>query len=102
MPQDAVKGLAAVQLQIRELDKLAEQTLKDLNTVAGTERVVKWKAETVVILTHTVVQQEAQRFSGIRPEPCFTNDLVEEFNDLIDCYRTPLVALAKQLSHLTP
>ena len=102
MPQDAVKGLAAVQLQIRELDKLAEQTLKDLNTVAGTERVVKWKAETIVILTHAVGQQEAQRFSGIRPEPCFTNDLVEEFNDLIDCYRTPLVALAKQLSHVTP
>ena len=102
MPQDALKGLAAVQLQVRELDKLAEQTLRDLNTVAGTERVEKWKAETIVILTHTVGQQEAQRFSGIRPGPCFTNDLVEEFNDLIDCYRTPLVALAKQLSHVTP
>jgi hypothetical protein len=102
MPQDALKGLAAVQLQIRELDKLAEQTLKDLNTVAGTERVEKWKVETVVILTHTVGQQEAQRFSGIRPGPCFTNDLVEEFNDLIDCYRTPLVTLAKQLSHVAP
>lgn len=102
MPQDALKGLAAVQLQIETLDKLAKQTLKDLNTVAGTERVEKWKAETVAILTHAVGQLEAQRFSGIRPEPCFTNDLVEEFSDLIDCYRIPLVALAKQLSHITP
>ena len=102
MPQDAVKGLAAVQLQIEALDKLAKQTLKDLNTVAGAERVEKWKAETVAILTHAVGQQEAQRFSGIRPGPCFTNDLVEEFNDLIDCYRIPLAALAKRLSQLTP
>jgi hypothetical protein len=28
----------------------------------------------------------------------FTNDLVEEFTDLIDCFRVPLNALAKQLS----
>jgi len=102
MPQDASKSLAAVQLQITELDKLAKQTLKDLNTIAGTERVEKWKAETVAILTHAVGQQEAQRFAGVRPGPCFTNDFVEEFTDLIDCYRTPLVALAKQLSHVTP
>lgn len=102
MPQDAHKGLAAVQLQIEELDKLACQTLKDLNTVAGTERVEKWKADTVAILTRAVGQQEAHRFSGIRPGPCFTNDLVEEFTDLVDCYRAPLVALAKQLSHATP
>ena len=102
MPQDALKSLAAVQLQIKELDKLAEQTLNDLNTVAGTERVEKWKADTVAILTHTVGQEEAQRFARVRPEACFTNDLVEEFNDLIDCYRTPLMTLAKQLSHVTP
>lgn len=102
MPQDTLKGLAAVQLQIEELDKITGQTMKDLNTVAGTERVEKWKADTVAILTRTVGQQEAHRFSGIHPGPCFTNDLVEEFNDLIDCYRTPLVALARQLSRATP
>ena len=102
MPQNALKGLAAVQRQIEELDQLAEQTLKDLNTVAGAERVEKWKADTVAILTHAVGQQEAQRFAGVRPGPCFTNDLVEEFHDLIDCYRAPLAALAKQLSRLTP
>jgi hypothetical protein len=102
MPQDALKGLAAVQLQIEELDKLAGQTMKDLNTVAGTERVEKWKVDTVAILAHAVGQQEAHRFSGLRPGPCFTNDLIEEFNDLIDCYRAPLVALAKHLSRATP
>lgn len=98
MPQDGLNGLAMVRLQIEELDKLAKQTLKDLNTVAGTERVEKWKAHTVAILTQAVGPQEAERFSRISPGPCFTNDLVEEFHDLIDCYRTPLVALAKQLS----
>ena len=102
MPQDALKRLAAVQRQLEELNTLAEQTLKDLNTVAGMERVEKWKADTVAILTHTVGQQEAQKFSGVRPGPCFTNDMIEEFTDLIECYRTPLVALAKQLSHVTP
>ncbi|MBM4127084.1 MAG: hypothetical protein FJ247_07005 [Nitrospira sp.] len=102
MPQDALKGLAAVRLQIEKLDKLAEQTNKDLNTVAGMERVEHWKTDTVAILTHTVGLQEAQKFAGVHPEPCFTNDLIEEFADLIECYRTPLVALAKQLSHVTP
>ena len=102
MPQDTLKGLAAVQLQIEELDKITGQTMKDLNTVGGTERVEKWKVETVAILTCAVGPQEAQRFSGIRPEPCFTNDLIEEFNDLIDCYRTPLVTLANLLSRPTP
>jgi hypothetical protein len=28
----------------------------------------------------------------------FTNDLVEEFTDLIDCFRVPLTALGKALS----
>ncbi len=102
MSQDTFNGLAAVNRQIAELDKLAEQTRKDLNTVAGTERVEKWKADTVAILTHAVGQQEAHRFWGIRPEPCFSNDLVEEFTDLIDCYRTPLVALATQLAQVKP
>jgi hypothetical protein len=102
MPQDALKGLAAVQLQLEKLTKLAEQTLRDLNTVAGMERVESWKAETVAILTHAVGLSEAQKFASVRPGPCFTNDLVEEFTDVIECYQTPLVALAKQLSHGSP
>jgi hypothetical protein len=96
-PQPA-KALETVQRQLQELDALAKQTLKDLNTVAGTERVAKWKATTVALLTEAVGQQEGRRFAGIHPGPSFTNDLVEEFTDLIDCYRTPLVELAQQLS----
>lgn len=84
--------------QLQELDALAKQTLQDLNTVAGTERVAKWKAATVALLTEEVGQQEGQRFSGIHPGPSFTNDMVEEFTDLIDCYRTPLATLIQQLS----
>jgi len=102
MPQNALKGLAAVRLQIEKLDKLAEQTMKNLNTVAGMERVENWRADTVAILTYAVGLQEAQGFAGVHPGPCFTNDLIEEFTDLIECYRAPLVALAKQLSHVAP
>ena len=99
MPQEMSKGLALIQQQLKELDALAKQTLEDLNTVAGTERVSKWKARTVAVVTEVAGQQEGQKFAGIHPGPSFTNDMVEEFTDLIDCYRTPLAALAKQLAH---
>jgi hypothetical protein len=91
-------ALERLQRQLHELDTLAKQTLTDLNTVAGTERVAKWKAATIVVLTESVGPQEGQRFAGIQPGPCFTNDMVEEFSDLIDCYRTPLASLIRQLS----
>ncbi len=91
-------ALAIVQQQLKELDVLAKQTLADLNTVAGTERVAKWKSRTVALITDAVGPLEGQKFFGIHPGPSFTNDMVEEFTDLIDCYRTPLAALAKQLA----
>lgn len=98
MSGDTSKGLAVVQEQIKELDALAKQTLVDLNTMAGAERVARWKAKTVALLTEAVGPAEAQRFAALHPGPSFTNDLVEEFTDLIDTYRTPLAALAKQLA----
>jgi hypothetical protein len=98
MSEDASKGLAVIQQQIKELDALAKQTLEDLNTMAGAERVSKWKTRTVTLLTEAVGQKEGQKFAAIHPGPSFTNDLVEEFTDLIDTYRTPLTALAKQLA----
>ena len=98
MSQEMPKGLLVVKQQVKELDALAKQTLEDLNTVAGTERVAKWKARTVALITEAVGQQEGQKFAGVHPGPSFTNDMVEEFTDLIDCYRTPLAALAKQLT----
>lgn len=100
MTEDLSKGLAVVQQQIKELDALAKQTLDDLNTMAGAERVAKWKAKTVALLTERVGQKEAHTFAAIHPGPSFTNDLVEEFTDLIDTYRTPLATLAKQLAQV--
>ncbi|ALA56922.1 hypothetical protein [Nitrospira moscoviensis] len=98
MLQDPSKGLAVVQQQLKELDALAKQTLQDLNTVAGTERVAKWKARTVALITEAIGQIEGNRFAAVHPGPSFTNDMVEEFTDLIECYRAPLAALAKQLA----
>jgi hypothetical protein len=98
MSQDHANALALVQQQMKELDALAKQTLQDLNTVAGTERVAKWKARTVALITEALGQHEGTKFAGIHPGPSFTNDMVEEFTDMIDSYRAPLAALAKQLA----
>ena len=98
MTKQLPSGLAIVQQQLKELDALARQTLQDLNTVAGTERLAKWKARTEALLTKAIGQVEGQKFSAIHPGPSFTRDMVEEFIDLIDCYRAPLTALAKQLA----
>jgi hypothetical protein len=102
MSQEVSAGLAVIQRQLKELDALAKQTLEDLNTVAGTERIAKWKARTVTLITDTIGRQEGLRFANIHPGPSFTNDMVEEFTDLIDCYRTPLAALVKQLTQAPP
>lgn len=102
MPSPEATGLAVIQRQIAELDALAKQTMSDLNTVAGTERVAKWKARTVVLLTNVVGHREGQTFASVQPGPSFTNDLVEEFTDLVECYRTPLSELAKRLSKTHP
>jgi hypothetical protein len=95
---DISQGLTVVRQQIEKLDALAKQTLQDLNTVAGTERVAKWKVRTAALIANKVSPQEGQKFANVQPGPSFTNDLIEEFTDLIECYRTPLSALAKQLT----
>jgi hypothetical protein len=85
-----------LQEQLKELNQIHEETMETLNIVAGTERVAKWKAKTVALITESVGQKEGQKFAALQPGPSFTNDLVEEFTDLIDYFRTPLVNLAKQ------
>jgi hypothetical protein len=50
------------------------------------------------LLAESVGEKAAQDFARLQPGMVFTNDLVEEFTDLIDCFRVPLNALAKQLS----
>jgi hypothetical protein len=102
MSPDISKGLAVIQQQIEELETLEKQTLQDLNTVAGTERIVKWKVRTAALLSQSVGHREGQTFASVHPGPSFTHDLVEEFTDLVECYRTPLKALAKQLSQIPP
>jgi hypothetical protein len=101
MIQDVSRSLAVVQQQIAELDEITNQTLENLNTVAGSERVAKWKLKTVALLTDIVGREEGEKLAGTLPGPSFTNDLVEEFTDLADCYRTPLVALAKRLGQVS-
>ena len=91
-----------LQKQLKELDQIFQETMETLNTVAGAERVAKWKARTSVLITESLGQKEGQRFAALQPGPSFTNDLVEEFTDLIDYFRTPLTDLAKQLAQAAP
>ena len=102
MPQDTRKGLAAIQQQLKELDKIYQDAIDTLNMASGTERVAKWRAKTVVALTEAVDQKAGQEFARIQPGPSFTNDMVEEFTDLVDCFRIPLTALSKKLSDAGP
>ena len=91
-----------LQKQLRELDQIFQDTMETLNTVAGTERVAKWKIRTSALITESMGQKEGQKFAALQPGPSFTNDLVEEFTDLIDYFKTPLTDLAKQLAQAAP
>ena len=96
MTDDMKRGLVLVQQQLKELDAIFTDTMETLNTVAGAERLAKWKTRTVALLTESLGQKEGQKFASLQPGPSFTNDLVEEFTDLIDYFKTPLVDLSKQ------
>lgn len=98
MSQDGEQGLRVIQQQLKELDGILHETMGTLNTTAGTERVAKWKAKTVTLLTEAVGAQAGQDFLRIQPGPSFTNDLIEEFSDLVECFRVPLTTLSKTLS----
>jgi hypothetical protein len=93
---DAARDI--LQRQLKELDAIFQDTMETLNTVAGTERVAKWKARTIALITESLGQKEGQKFAALQPGPSFTNDMVEEFTDLIDYFKTPLADLAKQLA----
>ena len=83
--------------QMKELDWLAKQTLQDLASVVGTERVASWKACIAALIAETLGQEANQEFATIHPRLPSANDIVEEFPDLVDCYRTPLTASATKL-----
>lgn len=99
MSSEEPAALGILLQQLKELDALASQTLQDLNTVGGTERILKWRAQTAALISKSISHQQGTAFAEIQPGPSFTNDLLEEFTDLVDCYRTPLLALAKTLTH---
>lgn len=99
MSFDPNKALVIIQQQLKELDGIYQDTMEmSLNTVAGTERIAKWRVRTIALLTEAVGQKEAQEFARLQPGMVFTNDLVEEFTDLVDCFRVPLKALGLQIS----
>ena len=91
-----------LQKQLKELDQIFQETMETLNTVAGAERVAKWKARTSGLITESLGQKEGQKFSALQPGPSFTNDLVEEFTDLTDYFKIPLTDLAKKLAQAAP
>ncbi|CAI4030407.1 hypothetical protein DNFV4_00835 [Nitrospira tepida] len=88
--------------QLRELDGIVKRLLQDLNIAAGAERVAKWQAATAALLKPHVGEAEAAKFARMKPGPSFTNDLVEEFTDQAEEYRTALKALAKKVHPQTP
>ena len=91
-----------LQKQLKELDQIFQETMETLNTVSGAERVAKWKARTIALITESLGQKEGQKFAALQPGPFFTSDLAEEFTDLIDYFRGPLADLAKQQMQAAP
>lgn len=95
-------ALDMIQKQLKELDQIFKETMESLNTVAGAERVAKWKARTSALIAESLGQKEGQKFAALQPGPSFTNDLVDEFTDLTDYFKTPLNQLARRLAQATP
>ncbi len=99
MPMAPNKALLVIQRQLKELDSIYQDTMElSLNTVSGTERVAKWRVRTIALLAESVGEKASQEFARLQPGMVFTNDLVEEFTDLMDCFRVPLVALGQQIA----
>jgi hypothetical protein len=99
MPFEQHKALMVIQQQLKELDSIYQDTMElSLNTVSGTERVAKWRVRTIALLAESVGEKASQEFARLQPGMVFTNDLVEEFTDLVDCFRVPLKALGQQIA----
>ncbi len=97
MTEPVKPAVAMIHARIQELDAIEAKVRSDLNTVGGSEQVAKWKAKTIPLLAQQVGPKEAQRFADTHPGPSFTSDLLEEFGDEVELYRSVLLAIAEQL-----
>jgi hypothetical protein len=102
MSEVGLSALSVIDQQVKELDTIAKQTAQDLNTVSGSERIAKWKIRTVALLLQHAGKKEADELAHKNPGPAFTNDLIEEFTDAVEYYRSHLTALAKRLRAAVP
>jgi hypothetical protein len=96
------KAASVIEQQVKELDAIAKRTVEDFNTVLGAERMGQWKVRTVALLEQLAGKNEADELARKNPGMAFTNDLIEEFTDEVECYRSYLVALAKRLRAAIP
>ena len=96
------KAASVIDQQVKELDAIAKRTVQDFNTVLGAERMGQWKVRTVTLLHRLAGQKEADELARKNTGMAFTNDLIEEFTDEVECYRSYLVALAKRLRTAVP
>jgi hypothetical protein len=96
------KAASVIEQQVKELDAIAKRTVEDFNTVLGAERMGQWKVRTVALLEQLAGKNEADDLARKNPGMAFTNDLIEEFTDEVECYRSYLVALAKRLRAAIP
>ncbi|GKS56919.1 hypothetical protein YTPLAS18_04460 [Nitrospira sp.] len=87
--------LQAIVRQASELESISKWVSQELNTVAGSERLGKWKAATIEVLRRHAGNRIAGQFAKVKPGMSFTNDLVEEFQEEVETYRAALTAAAK-------
>jgi hypothetical protein len=97
MMQTAQARIELIQRQLQELDVILIQAQKDLNTVAGGERVKKWKAKAIPLFSSEFGPNVAQRLASTTPGPSFTSDLLEELSDEIEVYRSFLFTLMEEV-----
>ncbi|HET8579416.1 MAG TPA: hypothetical protein VFL31_00305 [Nitrospiraceae bacterium] len=97
MSDPITSALDMIGRQIKELDAIVKQGTEDLNTVAATERMARWKLRTVPLIAEYMGPKEAKRFADTHTGPSFTNDLLEELTDDAEVYRNFLVSLAAEI-----
>ena len=98
-------ALEVMQGQMKELDELFKQASEDLNTVAASERVAKWKLRTIAVVAEHRSREDVKRFAETQAGPSITNDVLEELSDDIEVYRNgwgPSAAKRKKQQEANP